>query len=87
MPIEELFSLSIGGLALIPIVVGLVQGIKSLGIDSKYAFPLSLLLGVGLLLLGGLVWQMAIAQGILVGLAASGLYSGTAKTIETLKGE
>lgn len=87
MPIEELFSLSIGGLAAIPIVVGLVEMAKGLKLDSKYASLLSILLGIGLLLLGGEVWQAAIAQGILIGLSASGLYSSTAKFVETVKGE
>lgn len=85
MPIEELFSFSAAAVALIPVTTGLIEVIKRLGVDSKFAPVLSILSGVLLMFLTTVAWQAAIAQGIIVGLAASGLYSGSAKTGTAIK--
>jgi hypothetical protein len=55
------------GIAIIPLIVGLVQMVKGLGLDARYAPVASVALGVG----GGIL------TGIAFGLSASGLYSGT----------
>lgn len=73
---ENLFSLSAVAVATIPVIVGLVAVFKPLGLPSKYAPLASIALGMCLVALTGVIWQVIIAQGILVGLAASGLYSG-----------
>lgn len=61
---------------IIPILVGLVEIAKKVGLSGKYSSILSLLLGIGLsLLLKGLSLEAGI-QGLVFGLSASGLYSG-----------
>jgi len=65
-------------LVLVPVVLGLVQTAKVVGVNSRYAPLISLVLGVaGTFLLG----HLDILQGIVIGLTASGLFSGTKTTI------
>lgn len=70
-------------IALIPVIVGLVALFTGLGLPKRWAPVVALLLGV----LGGTVYiaPSNVAEGVLVGLtmglAASGLYSGTKNTI------
>ncbi len=82
------------GIAAIPLVTGLVEGAKRFGLDAKWAFPLSLALGL-MLSLGyawaggaatGKAWMDSVVLGLGFGLAASGLYSGGKATVETVRG-
>lgn len=68
--------------AIVPIVVGLVSVVKGIGLPSKYAPVLSIAFGIGLVALTGVAWQAFVIQGIIAGLAASGLYSGAKATIQ-----
>lgn len=69
-----------GGFGAVPIIIGLVQALKLAGFPTRYAALASYALGA----IGGVVfgaaelipWSTAVAQGLWVGLAASGLYSG-----------
>jgi uncharacterized membrane protein len=65
----------------IAVVTGVTELVKQVGLDSKYAPVVSLLLGIGIAFL---FYTNDIAQtilsGVIIGLSASGLYSGT-KTI------
>ena len=79
---ETLFTFSPLVVAIVPIVLGLVQVAKSVGLPSQYAPILSIIFGIGMVLLAGAVWQVAIAQGIIIGLASSGLFSGSKKIIQ-----
>ena len=81
--LQTLFDLSPVATLAIPLVIGLVQVAKTLGMPSKYAPLTAIIAGMVLIALTGETWQASIAQGLLVGLAASGLYSGT-KTTKTL---
>lgn len=87
-----MFELSPLIFAAIPIVVGLVEVVKKIGMDSKFAPVLSILFGVGAMFLASsmpdqaMTWQAWTLQGIITGLSASGLYSGGAKTIAAIKG-
>jgi hypothetical protein len=69
--------LSVANLALVPVVVGLVQVVKGF-INSKYAPLCSLVFGIGV---SSVFPDSTVAEtvlsGIVIGLAASGLYSGT----------
>lgn len=69
-------------LATIPAILALVQFCKELGLPGKGAMLLSLLLGVGLNVLDfyftDLPLYQAIVGGVLLGLAAAGVYD-TAK--------
>lgn len=82
MDINTLFTFTPIVVACIPITVGLVAIVKGVGLPSKYAPIASILVGVGLVALTTVVWQVVIAQGIIVGLAASGLWSGTKATFQ-----
>ena len=78
---ENLFTLSALAFGAVPVITGLVSVLKtSLDMPSKYAPLASLALGIAAIALIGGTWQSIVAQGVLVGLAASGLYSG-AKTV------
>lgn len=79
---ETLFEFSPLVIAVIPVIVGLVEVVKSLGLDSKYAPVVSLVMGIGLVSLTGVVWQAALLQGIISGLAASGLFSSAKRALE-----
>lgn len=79
---ETLFEFSPLVIAVIPVIVGLVEVTKSLGLDSKYAPAVSLLFGIGLVSLTGVVWQASLIQGIISGLAAAGLFSSVKRVVE-----
>ena len=79
---ENLFEFSPLIIAIVPIIVGLVQVVKGVGIPSKYAPLVSIAFGIGLVALTGVVWQAFVVQGIIAGLAASGLYSGGKATLK-----
>jgi hypothetical protein len=69
-------------LVLVPVVLGVVQVAKISGLDSRYSPALSLVLGVlGTYLVGHLGASQDIIQGLVVGLTASGLFSGAKTTI------
>lgn len=62
----------------IPVVAGLVEIVKGLKIDSRYAPIASIVIGIAVsFLFGWDQWQWGVLNGIVYGLSASGLYSGT----------
>lgn len=73
-----------GGVLVVPLIVGLVEVAKRLGLGTAWSAPLAV--GLGLVVrLGYLVasgtneptaWVDGIVQGLALGLAAAGLYSG-----------
>ena len=75
--------------AIIPLIVGLVELAKKLGLPYKFAALLSAVLGVVI----GLVYvapndpAKGVLVGLSMGLAASGLYSGVKNTVEGMKGQ
>ena len=66
------------GIALIPIITILVDVIKKAGLPSKFAPLMSLILGVvfGLIFENSGDVKIAIITGLIMGMSASGLYSG-----------
>ena len=70
--------------ALIPLIIGLVQILKTVGLKKKYHPLASLILGLG----GGIFYiypgdlKAGILVGIMLGLSSSGLYSGTKNILE-----
>jgi hypothetical protein len=68
--------------ALVPLVTGLVEILKATGLNSKYA-PISSL-GLGILLTTVLTNDVSaiILGGIVVGLMASGFYSGAKAVLQ-----
>jgi hypothetical protein len=65
-------------LATIPAILALTNLSKKLGVPTKWATLLAVVLGVGLnvtdFYLTGLGWYQAAAQGLILGLSAAGLY-------------
>ena len=72
-------------LLIIPILIGILEVFKKLGLPVKYVPVLSLLLGVlASVSVSGLVVENFI-QGLVYGLSACGLYSGTKSTFEEVQ--
>ncbi len=75
------------GIALIPLVIGLSEVTKRLGLNVKFVPVLNLVLGLsaGLVFLNPGDVKAGIIQGLFIGLSASGLYSGVKNTVEGIK--
>lgn len=85
----DIDSLMNNGLVLIPLVTGLVQGIKMLMPERAFKWCPFISIAVSILLSllftnsdNGYNMQQAISQGLIVGLGASGLYSGLKTTVQ-----
>lgn len=66
---------------LVPVVLGLTQAVKVAGLDSRWAPLLAIIFGVcGAFLIAG-VSGVAFIGGVVAGLTAAGLWSGTKTTI------
>ena len=68
-------------IALAAIVVGIVEIIKGLGINSKVIPIIALAVGIGVMFLAGVLVDITsvreqIVVGLILGLSAMGLYSG-----------
>lgn len=70
------FTLSSSALALVPVVMALTS-LSKMYIDSKWAPLVSLGIGIiGAFLVPSVAWQGTVLTGIVMGLTASGVYSG-----------
>jgi len=72
------------------VVIGLVEVAKKLGMSEKFAPLLALILGLGFAFMGFTAnpdLASTIIGGIIIGLSAVGLYSGTKNVIEGIKNE
>ena len=68
------------------VVIGLVEVAKKLGMSEKFAPLLALILGLGFAFMGFTAnadLTQTIVGGIIIGLSAVGLYSGTKNVIGT----
>lgn len=81
---ENIFIVSAKLVLVIPVIVGLVHVTRGLGLKRKWAPVVSMLFGIGLLWMTGIELNAVIIQGIIAGLSASGLYSGSKTVIEEL---
>lgn len=70
----------------VPVIVALVSAAKVAGLKSRFAPLLSVSLGIVLFLLLGDNAEVGerVFLGLLAGLSASGLYSGTKATIKSV---
>lgn len=71
------------GIAIVPLLVGILEGIKKLGVNPKFIPTLSLVLGIisGIVLFSEGDILAGIVKGIYIGLSPVGLYSGTKNTL------
>lgn len=72
--IQQLLTWSI---VVVPIVVGLTEVVKRLGLPSKFSPLVSIGFGLVIALLMQGVSTLTVLAGIIYGLSAAGLYSGT----------
>ncbi|MFD1444341.1 hypothetical protein [Thermoactinomyces vulgaris] len=74
--------------ALIPIILGVCEVLKQLGLPNRWAPLASLALGVvaGVFFLPGNILE-GVLQGLVLGLSASGLYSGPKNLIKRGKSQ
>lgn len=76
--------MTIGDAVLLPLIIGLVELLKYVGIPKRVLPIASLIFGA----LGGMVyirpdqWQEGILVGVMLGLSACGMYSGGKAIIE-----
>ncbi|RJX24740.1 MAG: hypothetical protein C4554_08345 [Dethiobacter sp.] len=79
----------IGGVSAIAIILGLVQLARMLGLSEKYASLLTVALGllasVGYHFYSDQMWYESVIVGLVLGLSAIGLYTGTKETIESFR--
>ena len=75
------------GIAIIPLLIGILEIFKKVGVNEKYIPVISVIAGIGLgiALFAAGDFKAGIIQGIYIGLSAVGLYSGTKNTIEGIK--
>lgn len=77
-------DLTYAGIAMVPLIIGLVELAKRIGLETRWAGPLAVALGLlaslGFYLSqtvpGGEGWAEAVLLGLGLGLSAAGLYSG-----------
>lgn len=73
-------------ITILPLIIGLVELFKRMGFPSKYSPIIGMIAG---LLIGIFYVAPTIKEGILIGLvlglSASGLYSGTKNIVESVK--
>ena len=78
------------GVLAIPLIIGLVEAAKRVGLDTAWATPMAIVLGLAISVgyvaaqqvAGSEVWLDAVMWGLALGLSASGLYSGAKKAVE-----
>ena len=72
------------GTIIIPLIMAMVQLLKGLGMPKKFGALASLIIGaiLGVFYIDGNGFKEGLLMGIIYGLSASGLYSGTKNTIE-----
>lgn len=79
-------NLEYAGIAIIPLLIGLLEVFKKLGLNDKYVPIFSVILGIGtgIALFADGDLATGIVQGMYIGLSAVGLYSGTKNTFEKI---
>lgn len=68
---------------LIPLIVGIVELFKKAGLSKKMSPLISLVVGIGfgVVYVANFDWKQGVLVGLMLGLSASGLYSGSKNTL------
>jgi hypothetical protein len=76
-------DVSVYGISLIPVIIGLVQLVRQFGVPTKYLPLISMVFGVvlGMVFIAPDQWQKGVLVGIWLGLGATGMHSGFKNTI------
>ncbi|MDF2840981.1 MAG: hypothetical protein K0Q99_1753 [Clostridia bacterium] len=71
----------------VPIIISIVELAKGLGAPKKFSALIAVAAGIliGIFYLHPLDIKIGILEGMILGLSASGLYSGTKNTIEQIR--
>lgn len=79
--------MSLNESVVVPIIMSIVQLAKGLGMPRKFSALLAVVVGalIGVFFMDPQCIQTGIFKGIVYGLTASGLYSGTKNTFEQMK--
>ena len=77
-------DITIGNVAIVPLIIGILEMFKKLGLDNKYIPTLSVIFGVvsGFAFNGFTNPIESIYTGVAIGLSAVGLYSGAKNTLQ-----
>lgn len=69
---------------LIPLIMGIVELFKRAGVSKKFLPFIALFLGnaIGVVYITDFDWKQGILVGTMLGLSASGLYSGTKNALD-----
>ena len=69
---------------LIPLIMGIVELLKKAGVSKKILplVALSIGIAIGVVYVANFEWKQGVLVGTMLGLAASGLYSGSKNTLE-----
>ncbi len=76
--------MSLNETVVIPIILAIVQLVKGLGLPKKFSALVAVVVGalIGVFFMEPQSIQIGIFKGVVYGLTASGLYSGTKNTFE-----
>jgi len=80
-------EITISFAVLTAIVIGLVEVIKKLGVNSKFSPIVAIIVSIFLCWITGVKMPEMLIGGLVMGLSAVGLFSGTKNTIEGIKGK
>lgn len=71
-------------IVIIPFILGIVELFKRAGVSKRFLPFIAVVIGiaVGVVYITDFDWKQGILIGAMLGLSASGLYSGTKNTIE-----
>ncbi|MBS4209453.1 hypothetical protein [Bacillus sp. FJAT-50079] len=70
---------------LIPLIMGIVEMFKKAGVNKKYLPFIALAIGIiiGVVYVAAMDWKQGVLVGMMLGLSASGLYSGAKSTMKS----
>ena len=72
----EIAEVTIAGIGAVPLVLALTELVKRLGLPVQYAPLLSVAFGIAIIAIAQDFTPTALTTGLVVGLSASGLWSG-----------